>query len=384
MEFGAGVAGSSASMMVAWYFLSPEARGAHNLRYVIPMLLGFTCFISGLCQMLLSMNLIELPEHLVSEVQCMASKCLSLLCSTLPVVTLLSPLVLSGYKVYRYIGLTLLIVVTAPLAVLRWYTGRNAEGGDEEAAYKEHKEQLEAAFKFISAMINSASGGLVALMVNYSVTGGSGRTKSEVLVAIFFIFTTAMWGLLSMEIRTKVLAINSRRLRRFIIQAMWLAIIFMLLSMACAVLAVVFAVVEFCIFAAFGPWIFAALVYLFLKHCICRDRAVWDNSANEYQEAQLKWKAEKGIKITMWSFTAIIGIFAGFLHGPDKIESLKACIILLTSAFLSGFALTLLTIRPDSTRGGLAAATTVLDWTATATFAAAIFAIIIAMVLEIL
>jgi hypothetical protein len=86
----------------------------------------------------------------------------------------------------------------------------------------------------------------------------------------------------------------------------------------------------------------------------------------------------------MWSFMAIIGIFGGFLHGHDKIESLKACIVLFTSAFMSGFALTLVTIRPNLTSTSLAAATKALDWTAVATFVAAIFAIIVAMILEVL
>ncbi|XP_062229088.1 uncharacterized protein LOC133926930 isoform X2 [Phragmites australis] len=330
MEFGASIAAFSASMMVAWYFLSPEARGAHNLCYIIPMLLGFACFICGVSLMLLSMNILELTENIVADVQEMASKILSSLCSTLPVVTMLSPLVLCGSKVYKYIGLTLLVMVTAPLALQRWYIGSKAERSDEQAADNEHMEQLEAGFKFISAITNSASGGLFGLLVNYNVTGGSGRTKGAVLVAIFFIFATAIWGLLSMEIRTKVLEIKSPKLRGFIIQAMW------------------------------------------------------DSSANVSLKVHFNLKTDKGIKLTMWSFTAIIGIFGGFLHDHDKIQSLKACLILLTSAFMSGFALTVVTMKPDLSSTSFAAATTVLDWSGAAAFAAAIFSIIVAMVLEIL
>ncbi|PAN23565.1 hypothetical protein PAHAL_4G101900 [Panicum hallii] len=385
MEFGAGIAAFGASMMVAWYFLSPDGRGSHNLRYIIPMLLSFACFTSGLCLMLLSMNILELPESVVADVQDMASKCLSWLCSILPVVTLLSPLVLSGYKIYRYVGLTLLVIVTAPIALLRWYIGRKAEGGGIQAALSEHREQLEDAFKFISAISNSASAGLVALVVNYNVTGGSGCNKGAILAVIFFMFTTAVWGLLSMEIRAKVLEIKSTRLQGFIIQALWLAIIFMLLSLACAVFTEVFAIVEFWIFAAFTPWVFASAIYLFLENCI-HQSVPRDKTANVSLEleVQLNLKAERGIKVTMWSFMAIIGIFGGFLHGHDKIESLKACIVLFTSAFMSGFALTLVTIRPNLTSTSLAAATKALDWTAVATFVAAIFAIIVAMILEVL
>ncbi|RLM55082.1 hypothetical protein C2845_PM10G15250 [Panicum miliaceum] len=386
MEFGAGIAAFGASMMVAWYFLSPDGRGSHNLRYIIPMLLSFACFTSGLCLMLLSMNILELPESVVADVQDMASKCLSCLCSILPVVTLLSPLVLSGYKIYRYVGLTLLVIVTAPIALLRWYIGRKAEGGGIQAALSEHREQLENAFKFISAISNSASAGLVALVVNYNVTGGSGCNKGAILAAIFFMFTTAVWGLLSMEIRAKVLEIKSTRLQGFIIQALWLAIIFMLLSLACAVFTEVFAIVEFWIFAAFTPWVFASAIYLFLENCIHQSRVPRDKTANVSLEleVQLNLKAERGIKVTMWSFMAIIGIFGGFLHGHDKIKSLEACIVLFTSAFMSGFALTLVTIRPNLTSTSLAAATKALDWTAVATFVAAIFAIIVAMILEVL
>jgi hypothetical protein len=381
MELGASIAGLSASMMVAWYFLSPEARGAHNLRYIIPMLLGFICFISGICLMLLSMNLLELPANLVTETHCRASKSLSYLCRTLPVVTLLSPFVLSKYKVYRYVGLALLAVVMAPLALVLWYIGSLSEGGDEKTAHEEHKEQLEAAFKLISAISNSASGGLVSLAVNYNATGGSGKTKTAVLVAAFFIFTTTISGLLSMEIRAKVLEIKNKNLRVLIIKSMWFAIVVMLLSVAGAVLAEVFTIVEFGIFAAFAPWVFAALVYLFLEHCIRRrPDAVPDSNANE---VQIKWKADRGIKFAMWSFSAIIGIFGGFLHGDDKIEHMEACIILLTSTFLSGFSLTLLTMGTDSVSNGLASAITVLDCTAGATFASAIVAFIVAVVLEI-
>uniref|UniRef100_A0A0E0PZI4 Uncharacterized protein n=1 Tax=Oryza rufipogon TaxID=4529 RepID=A0A0E0PZI4_ORYRU len=236
MELGASIAGLSASMMVAWYFLSPEARGAHNLRYV---------------------------------------------------------------------GLALLAVVMAPLALVLWYIGSLSEGGDERTAHEEHKEQLEAAFKLISAISNSASGGLVSLAVNYNATGGSGKTKTAVLVAAFFIFTSTISGLLSMEIRAKVLEIKNKKLRVLIIKSMWLAIVVMLLSLAGAILAEVFAIVEFYIFVAFAPWVFAALLYLFLEHCIRqRAHATPDSNANE---VRIKWKAERGIKFAMWSFTAIIG-----------------------------------------------------------------------------
>jgi hypothetical protein len=188
-----------------------------------------------------------------------------------------------------------------------------------------------------------------------------------------------------MEIRAKVLEIKSTRLQGFIIQALWLAIIFMLLSLACAVFTEVFAIVEFWIFAAFTPWVFASAIYLFLENCI-HQSVPRDKTANVSLEleVQLNLKAERGIKVTMWSFMAIIGIFGGFLHGHDKIESLKACIVLFTSAFMSGFALTLVTIRPNLTSTSLAAATKALDWTAVATFVAAIFAIIVAMILEVL
>ncbi|KAG2612184.1 hypothetical protein PVAP13_4KG293400 [Panicum virgatum] len=386
MEFGAGIAAFGVSMMVAWYFLSPDARGSHNLRYIIPILLCFSCFTSGICLMLLSMNILGLPESVVADVQDMTSKCLSWLCSILPVVTLLSPLVISGYKIYRYVGLTILVIVTAPIALLRWYIGRKAEGRGIQAALSEHKEQLEDAFKFISAISNSASAGLVALVVNYNVTGGSGCNKGAILAAIFFMFTTAVWGLLSMEIRAKVLEIKSTRFRGFIIQALWLAIIVMLLSLACAVFTEVYAIVEFWIFAAFTPCVFASAIYLFLENCIHQSRVPRNRTANVSQEleVQLNLKAERGIKVTMWSFMAIIGIFGGFLHGHDKIKSLKACIVLFTSAFMSGLSLTLFTIRPNLTSTSLAAATKALDWTAVATFIAAIFAIIVAMILEVL
>ena len=366
--------------MVAWYFLSPDGRGAYNMHYIIPMLLGFACLTSGLSLMLLSQNILDLQEDLVVDVQLVASKWLSLLCSILPVLTLLSSLVLSGYKVYRYIGLIILGLVMTPLALLGWYIGRNVEGSGEQVD-NEHKEQLEAAFKFISAISNSAFGGLVALVVNYNITGYSGRTKGAVLAAIFILFTTGILGLLSMEIRTKVLEINNSRLRGSIIKAMWFIIIFMLLLLAGAALAEVFAIVEFWTFAAFLPLAFASAIYLFPERSV---RVPRNNNSNEYLMEQFNWKADKGIKVTMWSFMAIISIFGGFLHGHDKIQYLKACIILLISAFMSGFVLTLLTIKPDPTSTSLAAATTILDWTASATFGAAIFAIMVAMFLQIL
>ena len=111
------IAASTASMMVAWYFLSPDAKGAYNMCYIIPMLLGLACLTSGLSLMLLSQNILNLQEDLVVDVQLVASKWLSLLCSILPVLTLLSSLVLSGY-VYRYIGLIILGLVMTPLALL--------------------------------------------------------------------------------------------------------------------------------------------------------------------------------------------------------------------------------------------------------------------------
>uniref|UniRef100_A0A0D9WRH7 Uncharacterized protein n=1 Tax=Leersia perrieri TaxID=77586 RepID=A0A0D9WRH7_9ORYZ len=367
-------------MMVAWYFLSPDAFGAHNLRYIIPMMLGFTCFISGICLMLLSMNLHDLPTKLVSESHRKASKYLSCLCRTLPVVTLLSPLVFSKYKVYRYVGISLLVLMMIPLTVVPWYIGRMSEGGDKDAAHEQHKEQLEAIFKLISAISNSASGGLVSLAVNYNATGGSGQTKIAVLVAAFFIFTTTISGMLSMEIRLKVQEIKSPKLQELIIKLMWLAIVVMLLSLTGV--AEVFAIVEFYIFAAFAPLVFAAFVYLFLKYCIRRPAGAAKGSS--VNEVQIKWKTERGIKFAMWSITAIIGIFGGFLHGDDKIEHMKACIIFLTSTFLSSSVLTLLTMNTaNSINNSFASAITVLDWTAGTTLASAIIAFVIAAILKI-
>jgi len=153
----------------------------------------------------------------------------------------------------------------------------------------EHKEQLEAAFKFISAISNSAFGGLVALVVNYNITGYSGSTKGAVLAAIFILFTTGILGLLSMEIRTKVLEINNSRLRGSIIKAMWFIIIFMLLLLAGAALAEVFAIVEFWTFAAFLPLAFASAIYLFPE---CSVRVPRNNNSNEYLMEQFNWKAD--------------------------------------------------------------------------------------------
>ncbi|PUZ60173.1 hypothetical protein GQ55_4G102800 [Panicum hallii var. hallii] len=225
LELGAATAVVALAVLLGWLCLPQEAKHPGNVRFIVSLLLSFATFLSGNALMLLSLNLLgRLREDLVSGSQRAASKCTLLLvaCAVLSVLTLLSVMVeLLPGRVYRYIGLAVVVAVLPPAAGAHWYLRRRAGGGGVEAACAEDREELDAASKITSSVTNSAFGGLIGVL--FSASKASSAVSRAAYVSIFLVFATSISGMLVMTVSKKVPEITNLRFRRFLVAAIKLA-----------------------------------------------------------------------------------------------------------------------------------------------------------------
>ncbi|PUZ45802.1 hypothetical protein GQ55_8G254000 [Panicum hallii var. hallii] len=343
LELGAATAVVALAVLLGWLCLPQEAKHPGNVRFIVSLLLSFATFLSGNALMLLSLNLLgRLREDLVSGSQRAASKCTLLLvaCAVLSVLTLLSVMVeLLPGRVYRYIGLAVVVAVLPPAAGAHWYLRRRAGGGGVEAACAEDREELDAASKITSSVTNSAFGGLIGVL--FSASKASSAVSRAAYVSIFLVFATSISGMLVMTVSKKVPEITNLRFRRFLVAAIKLA--------NCVLLA--------CWPRRPSP------------------RPSWDNNPREQenQEARVKAVEDHASKVTTATMGAIMSVFGGALGekgGHDMAVAMDAFMVVLTSAFVSGFGFLLLAAAPVPARACLAPAARVLTWSSIALFAA--------------
>uniref|UniRef100_A0A0E0LCX4 Uncharacterized protein n=1 Tax=Oryza punctata TaxID=4537 RepID=A0A0E0LCX4_ORYPU len=339
----------SFAVLTGWLCLPSEAKHPSNTRFTVSLLLAFGTFVSGNCLMFLSMNMIGLRRHLISGVQRGASRCLFVLCAALSAMTLVSLLALLPGRIYLcLVGLAMLTVVALPVAAAHWYVARRAHGGaggdSAVAACREYRAEMEAAWKTTSGVTNSAFGGLVGVLSGASkITGATSRTTAT-YVAIFFMFFTAIIGMFVMTVSKKVLDVTNRRFQRFLVGAIRLLNAFLLCSLASAALAASYVVLGLLMVAAFAPLAITSVAFLLLGHCTPR-RA---GRRSGLSEERLKATEDIASKVTAATLGAIMSVLGGSLGEEDhrKAGPLDAVMVILTSAFVSGFGFMLLVAVP--------------------------------------
>lgn len=370
LELGGIAAIFGFAVLFGWFCFPEEMKRPNNLKITFSLLLAFATFFSGTALMLLSMKMVGLRESLVSAGQLVASRCLFGICTALSAMTLVSLLALLPSMLYLCLGLAVMTVVVLPAIAVHCYLRRHTEGGDEAAALEEHKEELDAASKITSCVTNSAFGGLVGVLFSASKSKVSGA-PTAVYTAMFFMFSTAIIGMLVMTMSQKVPKVANRRLRRLLLWAIRLANVFLLCSLACAAFAASFAVIGCQIFAAFGPLAIMGVICFILQHCTVRpDQA--DPRNQENQKARLKVMEDIASKVTAATLGAIMSVLAGSVgeEHHKKAGATDAFMVVLTSAFVSSFGFMLLAAAPSSARACLAPVSKVLVWSSVALFAA--------------
>nr|AAB71851.1 low-affinity cation transporter [Triticum aestivum] len=370
LELGGIAAIFGFAVLFGWSCFPEEMKRPGNLKFIFSLLLAIATFFSGTALTLLSMNIVGLPESLVSAGQLVASKCLFLICTALSAMTLVSLLALLPSMLYLCLGLVVMTVVVLPAIVVHCYMRRHTEGGDEAAALEEHKEELEAASKITSCVTNSAFGGLVGVLFSASKSKVSGA-PTAVYTAMFFMFSTAIFGMVVMTMSKKVSKVANRRLRQLLVWAIRLANAFLLCSLACAAFAASFAVIRCQIFAAFGPLAITAVICLILHHCTVRPGEA-DPRNQENQKARLKVMEDMASKVTAATLGAIMSVLAGSVgeEHHEKKGATDAFMVVLTSTFVSSFGFMLLAAAPSSARVYLAPVSKVLIWSSVALFGA--------------
>ncbi|TVU07972.1 hypothetical protein EJB05_41353, partial [Eragrostis curvula] len=355
-------------------FPSDAKRATSSARFAVSLFLSFATFLSGISLMLLSLNMLGLVASLVSGGHEVAARCLVVACAALSVLTLLSVVALVPGGVYVYVGLGVVAAAVLPAAAAYWYMGRHAGGGGGHEAPErsdEDRKEMEAVAKVTSSVTNSAFGGLVGVLFSVSkISGAAAAAGRAAYAAIFFMFTTAIFGLF----------VTNPRFRRLPIAVIRVANAFLLCSLACAAFAASFVVLGYRVFAAFAPLVVTGIICFLLRHCVAqRGGGGRDGEADrENQEAQLKATEDLAGKVTTATFGGIMSVLGSSIGGDKgngKTGATDLFMIALTSTFVSGFGFMLLAAAPGPAKARLAPAAKVLVWSSMALFAATAVAV---------
>ncbi|RLM55924.1 hypothetical protein C2845_PM10G15240 [Panicum miliaceum] len=377
LELGAATAVVALAVLLGWLCLPQEAKHPGNVRFTVSLLLSFATFLSGNALMLLSLNLLgRLREDLVSGSQSAASKCTLLLvaCAVLSVLTLLSVMVaLLPGRVYRYIGLAVVVAVLPPAAgrrgalvpeapCWRWRRGSGVRGGQGGAGRRVQDHLLRhqlCVWRPHRRPLQRVQG---------VQRGQQGRLRR--------VRHLHLWHVV-MTVSKKVPEITNLRFRRFLVAAIKLASCVLLCLLASAAFAAAFVVLGYRIVAAFAPLGITTVLCLLLQYCVASHgrRGSRDNNPREQenQEARVKAMEDHASKVTTATMGAIMSVFGGALGekgGHDRAVAMDAFMVVLTSAFVSGFGFLLLAAAPVPARACLAPAARVLIWSSIALFAA--------------
>jgi hypothetical protein len=363
LQLGGMVAVFGFAVLSTWLCLPNNKVRPDNVGFTFSLLLAFATFLSGKALMLLSMDMLGRLENLVSVGHRVVSKFLIVVCRVLPVMTLVSLLSLLPSMLYLCLGLAVVTTAVLPVVAAYYCLPRRAEGADEAAAYEEHKEEVDAASKIISFVTNSAFGGLVGVLFSASESKqGFGATA-----AIFFMFFTAIFGMLLMTVSKEVLKVTKRRLRQFLV-----ANAFLLCSLACAAFAASFNVIGCQVFASFAPLAITGVIYFTLQHRAVRCGDA-DPRSLENEEARLKATEDMATKVaaaTMGATMTVLGCSVGESRG-EKTVATDLTMVVLTSMFVSSFGFMFLTAVPNYSKACLSPISKLLIWSSVAFFAAA-------------
>uniref|UniRef100_A0A0D9WRH4 Uncharacterized protein n=2 Tax=Leersia perrieri TaxID=77586 RepID=A0A0D9WRH4_9ORYZ len=370
------------AVLTAFLCLPSEAKHPSNTRFTVALLLAFATFVAGNCLMFLSMNMIGRRRLAVSAAHRGAARCLPVLSAALSTATLVSLLALLPGRIYLFVvGLAILAAVAIPLAAAHWYvTRRGRHGGDTAtaAARGEYKEEMEAAWKTTTGVTNTAFGGLVGVLSGASKISGAAAAAAATYVAIFFMFSAAIIGMFAMTVSKRVLGVTNRKFQSLIVGAIRLTNAFLLCLLAAAALAASYVVLGLAMLAAFTPLVVTSVIFLLLRHCVPDRR---HGGLTELEEARMKATEDVASKVTAATLGAIMSVLGGSLGEEDHRKAawgmLDAVMVVLTSAFVSGFGFMLLAAVPagSAARGRLAPVAKVLAWSSMAMFLATAVAV---------
>ncbi|KAG2612475.1 hypothetical protein PVAP13_4KG293200 [Panicum virgatum] len=347
-----------------------------NVRISISLLLSFATFLCGDALVLVSFSTMGLTEDLVSRCQRAAAKWLRLGCHLMVALTLVSLLALLPGRVHLYLGLAFVtVLIGVQCYYLIWCPARTARARE---ATDEEQKKLDAASKVTSCVTYSAFGGMVGVVFDaskVSAQAGAGAIDAAAYSAIFFLFASAILGMLVMKVSKMAPEVGGPPpCRQLFIAGVMLANAFLLCTLACAALAASFAVLRCRIFAAFAPLVISAAISLLLLWRGDARRGGRAGGANlrESQEARIKAMEDIASKVMVATLGGIMSVLGGWLGEEDhaKWGAMDVFMVILTSAFVSSFGFTVLVAAPGTARARLAPAARILIWSTVALFAA--------------
>jgi len=369
-------------VLLGWLCLPKEAKHPGNVRISISLLLSFATFLCGDALVLVSFSTMGLTEDLVSRRQRAAAKWLRLGCHLMVALTLVSLLALLPGGVHLYLGLAFVtVLISVPGGVqcyyLIWRPARTGTARAREATDEEQK-KLDAASKVTSCVTYSAFGGMVGVLFNaskVSAQAGAGAVDAAAYSAIFFLFASAILGMLVMKVSKMAPEVGGPPpCRQLFIAGVMLANAFLLCTLACAALAASFAVLRCRIFAAFTPLVISAAISLLLLWRGDARRGGRAGGANlrESQEARIKAMEDIASKVMVATLGGIMSVLGGWLGEEDHVKwgAMDVFMVILTSAFVSSFGFMVLVAAPGTARARLAPAARILIWSTVALFAA--------------
>ncbi|CAN6194705.1 unnamed protein product [Urochloa humidicola] len=285
--------------------------------------------------------------------------------------TLLSLLALLLGGVHLYVGLGF---VTASMSVaggVRWCLRRYRGSGDEVEDDEEQTKKLDAASKVTASATYSAFGGIVGVLFNASKVSSQavGAVDAAAYAAIFFMFATAILGMLVTTVSKKVPEITNPACRRVFDTGVRLANAFLLCTLACAALAASYTVLRLRVLAAFLPLAATAAISILLRHCVAARRRGHTAAAaaagrEDREEARVRAMEDVASKVMVATLGGVMSVLGGWLGEKEHARwgAMDVFMVVLTSAFVSSFGFTVLAAAPGSARERLAPVARALIW----------------------
>ncbi|CAN6177725.1 unnamed protein product [Urochloa humidicola] len=371
LEHGAATAIFAMAILLGWFCLPKEAKHPGNIRLTVSLLLSFSTFLCGNALMLVNFGMLSLRnEDLISDGQRAASKCLRPACHVMMALTLLSLLTLLPGGIHLYVGLGLFTVIVSVAVGVRWCLKRyRGGGGDEVEDDEEQSKKLDEASKVTSSVTYSAFGGIVGVLFNaskVSAQAATGAVDAAAYAAIFFMFATAILGMLVTTVSKKVPEIRNPACRRMFVTGVRLANAFLLCTLACAALAASYTVLRLRVLAAFAPLAATAAVSFLLRHCVAARR----RGREDREEARVKAMEDVASKAMVATLGGVMSVLGGWLGEKEHARwgAMDVFMVVLTSAFVSSFGFTVLAAAPGSARERLAPVARALIWSTVALF----------------
>ncbi|CAN6220980.1 unnamed protein product [Urochloa humidicola] len=377
LELGAVTAIFALAILLGWLCLPKEAKHPGNVRLTVSLLLSFATFLCGDALVLVNFGMLSLRnENLVSGGQRTAAKCLRPVCHVMMALTLLSLLALLPGGIHLYVGLGFFTAIVSVAGGVRWCLRRYGGSSDEVEDDEEQSKKLDAASKVTASVTYAAFGGIVGVLFNASKVSAQavGAVDAAAYAAIFFMFSTAILGMLFTTVSKKVPEIRNPACRRIFVTGVRLANAFLLCTLACAALAASYTVLRLRVLAAFAPLAATAIVSFLLRNCVAArrrgDAAGGGGCREDREEARVRAMEDVASKVMVATLGGVMSVLGGWLGEKEHARwgAMDVFMVVLTSAFVSSFGFTVLAAAPGSARERLAPVARALVWSTVALF----------------